>query len=431
MTIKYTYFESIPNEPKRGDEMIYRQSSIIRKSIELILVIAGLGMIDQILGLEMREWTLNPFLITVLLFSLRYGLTIGISSFLLVLAYYLADMVIGGGDVFLVFYSFDRFINVALLLLVAVIGGMYGTSFRERYESLSDRNSELYEENENVKEVIQSVEESMKAMQNRVLESEYTLTRIYQVGKALDQPTPYLIRNEAIEIISDLFQSREVAIYHVDASFSAMRLSVKRGGPDAFLQTIFVSGEDSMLQRLFSNKTVTIRSVEDDEDAPVLAGPIIQNGKVQEVLIINDLDFERLTNYEIQILSVLLDWLSDRIEKSRASMQKEEEKKMYPGTRIYFKEAFEEKVIEQQDRKEKFDVDYSVIEVPYVNAGTVSKVEMEIILRSYLREVDIVGFEEGTGVFYFLLPGTGPENAGIVKDRIQKVMDEKVVQYVQ
>ena len=141
--------------------MIYRQSSLVRKSIELILVIAGLGMIDQIFGLEMREWTLNPFLITVLLFSLRYGLTIGISSFLLVLVYYLADMVIGGGDIFLVFYSFDRFINVALLLLVAIIGGMYGTSFRERYESLSDRNSELYEENENVKEVIQSVEESM------------------------------------------------------------------------------------------------------------------------------------------------------------------------------------------------------------------------------------------------------------------------------
>lgn len=397
--------------------------------MELLVAIIGLGLIDQWFALEMTEWTLNPFVFAVLLFSLRYGLNIGLMSFLLTLGYYLIEASRSGGDLFLLFYDSNRFIEILFLLLLSVIGGLYGTSFKERYESLSDRNDELNDDNEEMKEVIELMEGSQKSMQERVLESEYTLKRIYQVGKALDQPTPDLIRNEAIQIISDLFKADEVAIYRVDSSRSAMRLSVRKGSKEVFPQTIFVDHESSMYRRLFANKTVTIRTVDDEDGSPVLVGPVVSNYEVREVLIINNLDFAKLTSYEIQILSLLLDWVSDRIDKSQAAVWKEEETQMFPGTRIYIKEAFDEKVAMQQQRKETYGVDYSIVELPFEGFHDMSKVEAEIILRAYLRELDIIGFDESSQTFSFLLPGTEEEKATIVEKRIQKFLYEKGVNY--
>ncbi|MET3682898.1 K+-sensing histidine kinase KdpD [Alkalibacillus flavidus] len=410
--------------------MIYRQTSTIRKILEVLIVFIGLGVLDQYFEMEMREWILNPFLLALLLFSLRYGLMIGLLGFLFTIVYYSVDTVWSGGDVFLLYYDNTLFTEIFFLLIIVVIGGLYGTSFKERYDTLSDKNAEIKEENEEIKDVLALMEDSQRSMQNQVLESEYTLKRIYEVGKALDQPTPDLVRNEAISVISDLFGAEEIAIYHMDSSRIAMRLKERKGPEEVFPQTVFINEDTLMYRRLLSNKTVTIRTIDDEDDAPLLAGPIMWGNEVQDILIINDLEFDRMTRYQIQILSLILDWLSNRIEKSHESVMKEEEMEMFPGTHIYYKDAFDEKVALQQQRKDDYDVDFSVIQLKFEGFHGMSKIEAEIILRTYLRELDIIGFDEKNQEFYFLLPGTHPEDVSIVEDRIRKALYEKGGNYV-
>lgn len=356
---------------------------------------------------------------------------IGLLGFLAALVYYSLEVMWGGGDVFLLYYDTSSFMEVLFLILITIIAGLYGTSFKERYDSLRDKNEELTEENEDIKDVMSLLEDSHKSMQNRVLGSEHTLKRIYEVGKALDKPTPELVRNEAISVISDLFKVEEVAIYRVDSSRRAMRLNVRKGPEDVFPQTIFINEDHSMYRRVLTSKTVTIRTIDDKEEAPLLAGPVTLGNEVRDILLINDLEFNRLTNYEIQILSLILDWLSDRIEKSSEMVMKEEETKMWPGTHIYYKYAFDEKVALQQYREGEYDVDYSVLRLKFEGFHGMSKVEAEMILRTHLRELDVIGFDEENEEFCFLLPGTKPEHAPIVEERIRQCLYEKGVNYVQ
>ncbi|TGB03817.1 hypothetical protein [Halobacillus salinus] len=411
--------------------MFYKQTSTVRKVIELLVILLIAGFVDQVFSLNMVEWVFNPFFIIVLLFALRYGLVMGLASFLLTLGYYMIEMSLSGGDVFLLFYDPDNYVELLYILVVAVLGGLFSTSWKERYESLHYTYEETNDENIEMKEVIELLEQSQRSMQERVLESEYSLKRLYDVAKALDQPSPDLVRNEAIRLIADLFQSEEVALYHVDSSQHAMRLFVRKGSGDSFPQTIFIDRGSMMYQRLFAEKTITIRTVQDEEDAPVLAGPVLSNGTIKEVLIIRDLDFARLTNYEIQILSILLDWLADRLEKSHKAIMKEEEKWMYPGTGIYYKEAFDEKVHVQEKRSQTYGVPFSTLRMDFNETEDRSLLEVEVILRAYLREMDIIGYDEDNRQLLFLLPGTESSKSSIVEDRISKYLHEKGVRYAE
>ncbi|MCA0972054.1 hypothetical protein LCM20_15715 [Halobacillus litoralis] len=411
--------------------MIYRQTSTIRKIVELIIIVSVVGLIDQWFALNATEWLFNPFIFIILLFSLRYGLNIGLLTFFITTLYYVADESFNGGDVFLLFYDEGNYIELLFLLVLTIIGGMYGTGAKERYESLHYSYDEVSDENKEMREVVEMMEESQKSMQERMLESEYSLKRIYEVGKSLDQPNADLIRNEAIRIISDLFQAKEVALYHVDSSQHAMRLYVRKGSTETFPQTIFINSDSLMYQRLFTNQTITLRTVQDEEGAPLLAGPVVTKGVVKEVLLIDHMDFARLTSYEIQILSILLDWLSDRLEKAHKVALKEEESLMYPGTRIYYKEAFYDKVEIQKKRSQTYGVPYSIIQLGFDGSGNMSLLEVEVILRAYLREIDRIGFDEENQQILFLLPGTEESKASVVENRIQKYLNEKGVHYVE
>ncbi|RWZ60553.1 hypothetical protein EQV77_04455 [Halobacillus fulvus] len=408
--------------------MVYSQSNVIRKIIELVLIISILAFLDQWFEWGALDWTLDPFLFVVLLFSLRYGLNIGLFSYFMVLVYHMLDLYWSGGDLFLLFYDPREYTELLFLLFVTLACGLYSTSFRERYESLKYGKEEVEEENKELKEALEVLQESQRNMQSKVLESEHTLKRIYEVGKALDQPTPELIRNEAVQIVSKLFHAEEVAIYHVDSSKSALRLRVRKGNKNVFPQTIFVD-QATIYQRLFQTKTINVRTVEDNDQSPVLAGPILYDHEVKEILVVNRLDFSRLTSYEIQVMSLVLDWMSNRMEKAVTAQWKEEEKNMHPGTRIYYKSAFDELVDLQEERRIDYDVPYAVIKVELDEFEHISVVEAEILLRAYLREIDIMGYDEKTDIFYFLLPGTEEDKAGIVQERIDKVLKEKGVNY--
>ncbi|WP_281659167.1 hypothetical protein [Halobacillus sp. Cin3] len=405
--------------------MFYQQSSFIRKFIELILVFSVLGFLDQSLEWDMLEWTLNPVFFAVLLFSLRYGLNFALLSFFAALIYHVYDIYQRDGDLFLLFYDPANYLSLLFLLLAGVITGLYSTSFRERYESQQYVLKETKDENEELKTSLTALERSQRVMQAKVLDSEYTLSRIYEVGKTLDQPSPELVRNEAVTIIGDLFEAEDLAVYHVDSSKKSLRLRVRKGNTERLPQTIFIDDAASIFSRGLKNKTICLKTVDDEADAPVLIGPIVYNQDVREVLVIDQLDFAKLTKYEVQILSLVLDWMANRIERAGEYLRKEEEQKMYPGTSIYDKEAFDELVQLQEKRAEKYGVPYSVVSIDVSPYREMSAVEAEIILRAYLRELDIMGYDQTEQHFHFLLPGTSSENASIVEERIYKALDTK------
>ena len=174
---------------------------------------------------------------------------------------------------------------------------------------------------------------------------------------------------------------------------------------------------------MFKTNAISIRTM-DETDVPLLIAPIRYDGKIQEVVVIQAIDFNRLTSYEMNIMQLILDWTGTRIEKALTMEWNASRGDLIEGTRIYQIEPFSKKVALQQHRAEQYDQPYSTVVLP-VEQVRLSLIEMELILRQSMREIDIIGYDETNHMLHFLLPGTPQENAEGFKRRIEELFARK------
>lgn len=403
--------------------MIYTQHRNSIKWIEMIVSILIIGLLDYMFSLSISKWIIDPLIFYILLFSLRYGLLGSFVSFLFTLGYHLLFLAVEGSDILLFLYDQQELMWIVFHFLVAVTAGMFSTSFQERYLSLRLRQEEVTEENTRLLETLEALRLAQDTMQKKLLDSNHTLNKIYKIGTDLDQSVADIVRDKLVSTFEQSFKAKHLAIYHVDASRRTLRLHVRFGDKEKLPQTLFIDPESNIYQRMFKQKAIAIRTV-DEFDVPLLIAPIQYDGKIQEVLVVQEIDFNRLTTYEMNVMQLILDWTGSRIEKAMLMEWNETRHELIEGTHIYQLHHFNEKIQYQEYRLQHYGQPYSTVQMPVADVP-LSLIEMELILRQSMREIDLIGFDEETRTLHFLLPGTPEEYAQRFKERIRDVFLRK------
>lgn len=409
--------------------MFYRQDRLWLKLVE---VVGGWGLLvflDLVTEGQVIASVPGLLLLFILLAALRYGLIFGLLAFSLVAVYRLFYSWVSGEDVLLLFYDTDSLVAFLWLLCVALIAGLFSTSYREKYESLQFHKEEKEDENEYLKDTVGLLERTQRMLQMKVLESDHSLSRIYQVGIALDQDHPELIRSEALNVFRNVFKAKQMAIYHVDQSQRALRLLIKQDEQNRFKQSILIEDTSSMFKRMLESKTITIRNVEDPDDSPVLLAPLLYEGDIKEVVVLEDIEFHSITAHQMQVLSLVLDWMSSRLQKAYNLQQEKEKPKMFSGTRVYKKQFFNELVEMEEKKAEKFALPYLIGKIRLKSTVEVPIIEAEMMIRPHIREIDRLGYDAGKNELWFLFPGTEPAAREVVFPRIENVLRRKGVVY--
>jgi len=403
--------------------MIYTQHRNSIKWIEMIVSILIIGLLDYMFSLSISKWIIDPLIFYILLFSLRYGLLGSFVSFLFTLGYHLLFLAVEGSDILLFLYDQQELMWIVFHFLVAVTAGMFSTSFQERYLSLRLRQEEVTEENTRLLETLEALRLAQDTMQKKLLDSNHTLNKIYKIGTDLDQSVADIVRDKLVSTFEQSFKAKHLAIYHVDASRRTLRLHVRFGDKEKLPQTLFIDPESNIYQRMFKQKAIAIRTV-DEFDVPLLIAPIQYDGKIQEVLVVQEIDFNRLTTYEMNVMQLILDWTGSRIEKAMLMEWNETRHELIEGTHIYQLHHFNEKIQYQEYRLQHYGQPYSTVQMPVADVP-LSLIEMELILRQSMREIDLIAFDEETRTLHFLLPGTPEEYAQRFKERIRDVFLRK------
>lgn len=398
--------------------MVYTQQRNSIKWIEMIVSILIIGIADYIFNFSIAEWLIDPLIFYILLFSLRYGLLGAFTSFTLTSLYHFTLLLFKGTDLLLFLYDSTELAWIILHFLVAIVAGMFSTSFQERYQSLKIRQEEVTDENRQLKETVRHLELSQVEMRKKVLNSDYTLSKIYEVGLGLDQDIPDIVRDQLVHTLEQSFYAKQIAIYHVDTSRRTLRLHVRSGDPEHLPQTLFIEAGQGLYERMFRTGQLSIRTA-DEMGVPLLVAPIRYDGAIQEVVVIQTVDFNRLRSYEMNMMQLVLDWAGTRIEKARAMEWMLAQHELVEGTRIYQIAGFEEKVKLQAARHEQYNQPYSTITLA-VDHVNLSLIEMELILRQSMREIDVIGYDAETETLHFLLPGTPQAYAERFKERMEQ-----------
>lgn len=399
--------------------MIYTQHRTSIKWIEMIVTILLIGILDYTFNLSVSEWAIDPLIFYILLFSLRYGLLGAFVSFTLTSLYHFSFLLMEGADLLLFLYDSKELAWILLHFFVALSAGIFSTSYRERYQSLHIRQEEVVDENAQLKQTVQKLQESQNEMRKRVLDSTYTLSKIYEVGLHLDQDVTGLVRDHLIGTFTRVFKARQIGLYHVDTSRRTLRLHVRSGDVDRLPQTLFIDSDAGMFQRMFQTKRPTLR-LADELEGPLLVAPVCYDGDVKEVLVVHEVDILRLRSHEMNMMKLVLDWAGTRIEKADALEWLLVSDQLVDGTRMFRMDAFEQKVEQQVLRHEQYGQPYSTVRLS-VEGVDLTLIEMELILRQSMREIDIIGYDEDEQMLHFLLPGTPVESAERFKERIEHV----------
>ncbi|MBN6186791.1 hypothetical protein JQN58_07255 [Aneurinibacillus sp. BA2021] len=400
--------------------MFYRQHSLIRKYSELIFVLLIFMLLDWWTEMRFTAFQPSPTLFVALLFSLRYGWGVGLIGSLMTIAYAVGAASSRGEDILLLFFDFERAKWLLFHLFLGIIPGLFITNLREQYEAQYYRNQEIIEENRQLQRAVDKLSASRQTLEGKILESEQSIHVLLDIVRTLDASDPEAIITQAAKILADYFKAEEFGIYHLDQSGTALRLKVRMGESETIKPTLFIS-DSRFYSRLLREKAVIMRRADDEATAPVLAGPILREGRIHEVLIISRIALERLTPQGVQFLHLLLELISDSTEI--ATLRLEDGADLtYPGTGIYYPEPFQRRVQIEQERKAELDQPYTVFDVPLPRHLHLRADEWDKRLAPHMREVDIVGYDKRDNKLLFLLPATDEEQTKNFIDRIMSVI---------
>jgi hypothetical protein len=373
--------------------------------VEIAVVFLGLLALDMWFKNTLASIQPSPFLIVVLLFGLRYGWRVGLVTSALSILYMMGSVHIKGGDMFLMLIDFDKTKQLLFLLLMGVIPGLFSTSLQERYEDQYYRSEELAVNNRVLTETVEQLTESRQILEEKVLESEQSLYTMLKIVKSLNTEDPELVVTEAVKILSSLFQFDKFGIYHLDKSGQALRL--KAGiGHDYKLEATILIEDSPFFQRMIKEKTVLMRRVDDKDSDPIMAGPLLRNGSITEVLVIHNLPMHQLKEQTIHMLSLMLDLISSSLERAELQYSETRKSLTYPNTTIYMLEAFNSRVELERTKKSELDQPFVICSLSLERKPSLSLKEWEEILRSHMREIDLIGYDEARNRFLFLLPST-------------------------
>lgn len=401
--------------------MFYRQHSLIRKYAELICVFLVFFLLDRWTELRFTGFQPAPTLFIALLFSLRYGWSIGLVSSLMTIAYIVGTVMVRGEDVLLLFFDFERAKWLLLHLVLGIIPGLFITNLREQYEAQYYRNQEVIEENRQLRRAVDRLSESRKILEGKILESEQSIHTLLEIMRALDARDPESTITQAAKILADFFKAEEFGIYHLDQSGTALRLKIRMGQSEKLKPTLFIS-DSRFYSRLLREKTVIMRRADDEAFAPVLAGPILREGRIKDVLIISRIALDRLTPQSVQFLHLLLELISDNTEIAALRLEERGERITYPGTSIYYPDAFQRRVQIERERETELEQPYTAFDISLPTHLQLEADEWNKRLEPHIREVDIVGYNKRDNRLLFLLPATDQEQTKNFIERIMPVI---------
>lgn len=391
------------------------------KYIEILMVAAGVILIELYV-FPLSTVSGNPLTLIVLLFGIRYGILLGLTSALLTSLICLLPYWKSGEDLYSYFIYGEFSTKAIMFVLVGYISGLFSTNSREKFADKEADYDELEERLEQAVHTLNTVNETNEVLEKRILTSEMTLGNVYNMLRALDQDHVEMLVNEVAKTIETFYGAKTLGVYHADNSLRSLRIKVRRGKEDLLPQTIFMDSAPQFFERLWSEGNITIRRVNDEENAPLLAAPIKVNGEWKQVIIIQEMDLSLLGVDGLSLLHILVEIISDQLTKAWEKEKQTEKEMYYLGTTILKPYYFDERYEIEKSRLEEFKVSYSTLRMSAISLKEDELIGLDKELRSSLREVDIIGYFPKSNEIVILLPATSETHVEMIEKRIQKVL---------
>ena len=350
------------------------------------------------------------YLIYVLIFAVAFGQQQAAFSAILAtfgFIYQQAQHMTG----FEVIVDYNTYVWIAQIFIVGlVVGNLKDQITRTKDEG--DRQNEYLKSRLTDVETVNTANVRIKGvLEKQIINQDDSLGKIYQITSQLDNSSPVEVLFDAAQVVGQLMDSRDVAVYQVAngdyARLFASTSEIARSLGNSVKYTSYKDMYEAIRdKKVFINKTM-------DDDLPMMASGVWEGRKLDVIIMIWGMDWEDMTLANADKLTVIGLLIQNAIAQSTRYIDALREQRYAQGLDVLTDSAFETLLGAFVNAKKKGLTDMTLM---CVNNDEPLE-QTAPLARKQLRSSDYMG-ATNKGRLLILLSNTDYKNALRVQKRL-------------
>ena len=353
------------------------------------------------------------YLIYVLLFAVVHGQRQATFSALLATAGYLFRQMYNQSGLTVV-TDYNTYVWIAEIFIVGLVVGYMKDQLQFMQEEREQEVEFLSERVTDIGDINDSNLRVKEGLITQVVNYDYSLGTVYDLVEQLEEDQPAQILFHAITLIRNVMDCRDVSLYRINEEKYARLFGYTSAKAASMGFTVHLPDKDALYESFSRQEVYLNRTM--DSHYPMMAYCIYDGDKMDMMILLWSIPFERMTIDESNRLTVISKLIQKSVKRSATYLdllRNERYQKDSPALRA---EAFEEIVYTYHEAGYKNLTEYILLKVISADAGMD---KAGVIIGEILRQTDYIGYRKD-GNLYILLTSTDRKGCGFVQKNLEK-----------
>lgn len=354
---------------------------------------------------------LDLYLLYVLLFAIVYGQQQALFSAVLATAGYCFRQMYdrSGFDLLL---DTNTYIWIAQLFILGLSIGYMKDRLNVLKRESEEEQEFLSVQLTDIQDINSSNVRVKDALETQIVNQNDSIGKIYSITSSLDQYSAEEVLFYACEMLQRLFGSNDVAIYTISDVEYARLFASTSDKARSLGNSIKYTEMGELYETLMERKVYINKSL--DERYPLMANAIFEADKIQMIICIWGIPWERMTLGQANQLTVISALIQNAVLRANRYLEALEKERYVVGTRQLESKAFSALAHAFMAAESKGLTDSTLIRFI---ASKEEYAQISVVLDVRLRDSDYFGTLED-GVLYALLSNTNRQDTGFVMQRL-------------
>lgn len=353
------------------------------------------------------------YLLYVLLFAVVHGQRQATFSALLATAGYLFRQMYNQSGIAVV-TDYNTYVWIAEIFILGLVVGYMKDQLhfiREENEQEVDFLSERVTDIADINDSNLRVKEGLIT---QVVNYDFSLGTVYDMVEQLEANHPSKIMFHAVTLIRSVMNCQDVSLYRVNDENYARLFGYTSLRAKSMGHTVYIPQKEP-LYNAFSKQEVFLNRAMDPA-YPMMAYAICEEGRMEMMILLWSIPFERMTIDESNRLIIISKLIQKAVKRSANYLDLLRDKRYRPESPALGAEAFEEVLATYGEAGEKNLTEYILLRVVSARQGLE---RAEITLSETLRSTDYIGYRTD-GSLYLLLTGTDQKGCAFVQRNLEQ-----------
>jgi hypothetical protein len=374
---------------------------------------------------------IHPFIIIIALIAIRYGNYLTLISSTIASGFFIFSYYLLGKDIVIFFNDFAHYKFLLMFYITGIFIGKIKDDYSEKIALLS-KELEILEDNYNeLRDTFDKNEFIKKELKKQIITSEESIFSLYEIANSIEKLDSEKVFTEIIGVITKFLKAKTVSYYTLNNYKNFLRLKIRYGNHFTLPTSIDIRKEEFSYLKNIIEKREYYKISEENSNTPIMSAPIIAGSEILGIINVEEVDFEHTTEYTFNLFKIIIDWTNNALENAvnykLASEGKIKIEKYYKDTQVYKNKYFIERVLLEEERKTKYNLNYIILE--YKNNLNFTPLDIEEKFRKVIRDVDILGYDNEKKLIKILLPATDIKYLDMIRERIESKLDFDLVMY--